>query len=226
MDEFSHFVLYRGVMAGNSDLTPRHFKLLGYIRDNKYSYEELSKKSGFDEAYISDLLHGNVLKTGIVGQKFMSELKKVDEEVESRISRKTHFVREKLMNKLIQWIDAAGGGADLDTKTKHKQLVDAINAVSKTMPYMVNVNQFAWKEGMSAEEAINEFKRLKAMAEKSVVRRRIQELVPGGSAEGVISDRPFDEGFEDAQDSLLQATPETTPIPPEQVSGEGDIRGE
>ena len=193
------FVLYRGDM----ELTQKHIKLLDLIRTNKYDVPTLAKKSGFEPLYVSRLLEGKIEETGDVGKRFQAELSKVDRDVESRISRKTQFVREKLVNKLIQWIDATGGGAEMDTKTKHKQLVDAINAVNKSMPYMVNVQQYNWKEGMSAEEAVNEFKRLKAMATKSALRRRVQELIPGGSAEGDVLDGQTNEGYEDTQDTVL-----------------------
>ena len=110
-------------------LGEKHYKLLQYIKSNRYDFEEMATMTGFTEQYVNDLLVGNP-STGATGVLFAAELRKVDKEVEQRISRKTSFVREKLINKLTQWVNACGGGADLDTKTKHKCLVDAINAIN------------------------------------------------------------------------------------------------
>ena len=188
-------------------LTEKHYKLLHFIKTNQYSTDELSKMSGFTADHINELLLGAPC-TGQTGTLFQAELKKVDKEIESRISRKTSFVREKLINKLTQWVNACGGGADLDTKTKHKCLVDAINAINKAMPYQVNIENYTWKEGMTTEEAVNEFKRIKALAAAASIRRRVSEFVANGTEQGSISDGQADESSADAQDTVLPAEPE------------------
>jgi len=188
-------------------LSEKHYKLLQYIKSNRYSQEEMAKMADFSEEYVNDLLVGNP-STGALGILFASELRKVDKEVETRISRKTSFVREKLINKLTQWVNACGGGADLDTKTKHKCLVDAINAINKAMPYQVNIENYTWKEGMTTEEAVNEFKRIKALAAAASIRRRVSEFASSGAEQGFVPDGQTNEGSADAQDTVLPAEPE------------------
>ena len=193
-------------------LTEQHYKLLQYIKSNRYDFAEMGQMTGFAETYVNDLLVGNP-NTGETGVLFAAELKKVDKEIETRISRKTSFVREKLINKLTQWVNACGGGADLDTKTKHKCLVDAINAINKAMPYQVNIENYTWKEGMTTEEAVNEFKRIKALAAAASIRRRVQEFASTGTEQSLIPDGQTDKGSADAQDTVLPAEPEAEEFP-------------
>lgn len=208
-----------------SKLTDKHYQLLELIRRNKYEVSELAEKSGFSEKYVLDLIH-KVSTVGPIGEIFTAELRKVDREIEERISRKTNLVRERLIRKLQEWVDSVQGGSQLDSKTKHKQLVDAINAMNKAMPYQVNIEQYNWKDGMTAEEAVNEFKRIKGLAGQFAIRRRISEFAATGAAEDAVLDGPISEAPKDSQDIILPAKPQTESLPHEQGSGEGDIRGE
>ena len=208
-----------------SKLTDKHYQLLELIRRNKYEVSELAEKSGFSEKHVLDLMH-KVSTVGPTGEHFTAELRKVDREIEERISRKTSLVREKLIRKLQEWVDSVQGGSQLDSKTKHKQLVDAINAMNKSMPYQVNIEQYNWKDGMTAEEAVNEFKRIKGLAGQFTIRRRISEFAVTGTAEDAVLDGPIGEAPKDSQDTVLPAKPQAESLPHEQGSGEGDIRGE
>ena len=205
-------------------LGEKHYKLLHFVKTNSYSTSELAEMSGFTEDYVNDLLIGAPV-TGQTGVLFQAELKKIDKEVEQRISRKTSFVREKLINKLTQWVNACGGGADLDTKTKHKCLVDAINAINKAMPYQVNIENYTWKEGMTTEEAVNEFKRIKNLAAAASIRRRVSEFAASGAEQGFVPDGQIGESPTDSQGAVLPAKRQAAELPYESLSDEGDIRG-
>ena len=212
-------------MGPEPKLTEKHIKLLQLAKANKHTYDEMAELAGLQDAYCNDLFVGNP-NTGKVGELFAAELKKVDKEVETRISRKTSFVREKLINKLTQWVNACGGGADLDTKTKHKCLVDAINAINKSMPYQVNIENYTWKEGMTTEEAVNEFKRIKALAAAASIRRRVQEFAADGAEQSFVLDGQTDEGSADTQDTVLPAESEAEDVSYKSLSDKGDIRRE
>ena len=205
-------------------LTDKHYELLELIRRNKYDVDELAVKSGFSETYVADLIH-KTPASGKVGELFHAELKKADREIEERISRKTNLVREKLVKKLQEWCDSVQGGSQLDSKTKHKQLVDAINAMNKSMPYQVNIEQYNWKDGMSAEEAVNEYKRIKGLAGQFALRARVQEFATTGATEDAVLDGQAGEASEDAQGSVLSAEPEAKKLSYEQGPGESHLRG-
>lgn len=206
-------------------LNEKHYKLIELYKRNKYSIEELAEKVGLTEQYVNDLIVGNP-STGETGQLFQLELKKVNKEIEARISWKNNVCREKLVNKLISWADIVGSGDSVDTKTKHKMLVDAVNALNKAMPYQVNIENYTWKEGMTAEEAVNEFKRIKGLAKQFAIRGRVQELAQAGTAEGTVLDGLLDEEGADAQDTVLPAKPETKVLPHVEGEGSGNIRRE
>ena len=206
-------------------LNEKHIRLLNLYKHNKYSLAELAEKSGFTEDHCNDLIVGNPI-TGVSGQLFQQELKKVNKEVESRISWKNNICREKLVNKLLMWVEQVGGGDAVDTKTKHKMLVDAINALNKAMPYQVNIENYTWKEGMSTEEAVNEFKRIKGLARAASIRRRVSEFASRGAEQGFVPDGQIGESSADAQDTVLPAEPEAEDVSHEPLSDEGDIRGQ
>ena len=206
-------------------LTEKHLRLLELAKRNRYSDDELAEKVGFTPEHVNELLVGNPC-TGETGKLFQIELRKVDREVETRISRKTNLCREKLINKLISWAEYAGGGSEVDTKTRHKMMVDAINALNKAMPYQVNIENYTWKEGMTAEEAVNEFKRIKGLARAASIRRRISEFATTGAEQGSVSDGQAYEGSTDAQDTVLPAKPQAEELSHESLLDEGDIRGQ
>lgn len=204
-------------------LTEQHLNLLELYRRNEYSIQQLAEKTGFTSQYINDLIVSNS-NTGEVGKLFQFELKKANKDIESRISWKNNTCREKLVNRLIQWTELATAD-NCDTKTRHKMLVDAINALNKAMPYQVNIENYTWKEGMTTEEAVNEFKRIKGLARAASIRRRIQEFATAGAEQGSISDGQTHEGSTDAQDTVLSAQPETEELSRKQMLNESDIRG-
>ena len=208
-----------------AQLNEKHLKLLELARRNKYSDDELAEKVGLTGETVNNLLVGNP-SCGEVGQLFTSELRKVDKEIESRISRKNNVCREKLVNKLTQWVEYVWGGEALDTKTKHKCLVDAINALNKAMPYQVNIENYTWKDGMTTEEAVNEFKRIKGLARAAAIRRRVSEFAANGTEQGFVPDGQIGTSSEDSQDSVLPAEPQATGLSQEPLLDEGDIRGE
>lgn len=205
-------------------LTEKHYRLLELYKRNKYSIEELSEKSGFSDQYVNDLLVGSPV-CGEAGVLFQAELRKVQRDIEARISWKNNIAREKLVNKLLMWVEQCGGGDALDTKTKHKMLVDAINALNKAMPYQVNIENYTWKEGMTTEEAVNEFKRIKGLARAAAIRRRVQEFASAGAEQGFVLDGQAGEGTEDSQDTVLPAESEAEKLPRQPLPDEGDIRG-
>ena len=206
-------------------LTKKHWKLLNLIRLNKYSEEELAQKTGLPEQHVYDLIVKSP-KAGKVGELFTQELTKAQQEIEQRISHRTNLVREKLVHRLHQWVEACGTGSQLDTKTKHKMLIDAINAMNKSMPYQVNIEQYNWKTGMSAEEAVSEFNRIKGLAAQFSIRSRVQSPASGGAAEGSVLNGQALQAPENAQDTVLPAKPKAEKLSRESRFGKGDIRGQ
>jgi hypothetical protein len=206
-------------------LKKEHRRLLELLRQNRWNEDQLAQKSGLsiDEVY---RLVSRSPEAGKLGELFNVEYDKIRREIEERISIRTCKVREKLVKSLEQWCDhvAKDGGSNIDTKTKHQMLTNAINAVNKSMPYQVNIEQYNWKEGMSAEEAVREFSRLKGLAHRFAVRSGVQGFTPAGTAQGSVPNGQALEAPEDTQDTILPAKSETTGVPSEQGSGKGDIR--
>jgi hypothetical protein len=191
------------------------------IHANRYSAEEIADKAGISDEYLLDLLSGN--RSDPLHQLFAQELHKVQRKVETRTETLRIQTKELLYKKLNAWIKMQKTTQGIDTKTKHKMLVDSINALSKAP--QVQIESYTWKQGMSPEEAINEFRRLSGMAERSTVRRRLSEDELRGSEPLAVRDRSANAIPEDTQDPILPAEPEADEVAPEQGSRKGDIRG-
>jgi hypothetical protein len=65
---------------------------------------------------------------------------------------------------------------------------------------------------MTTEEAVNEFKRIKALAAAASIRRRVSEFASTGTEQGIIPDGQADESSADAQDTVLPAEPEAEDV--------------
>lgn len=180
------------------------------LKTNRTDPDDIAKAVGLDEDTVWALIRGDVeVASPETIAEFQAELQKVDSAVERRISRKALQTKEKLIQKLKTWAENNRG---CDTKTSHKQLIDAITVLKKEVPE-VNITSFTWKQGMSMEEALNEFKRLTAVAKQSVERKRIPKVESRGSAEIPGLNGQTDAYAEDAQDIVLPAKSKTRIIP-------------
>jgi len=185
-------------------------KILRQVKINRYSPSEIAAKVGCHEHTVEEYLNLDPEKPNI--KEFEAALKDIDDHIDQRTQRKMKVTRELLINKLNQWIKLQRGGEDVDTKSKHKMLVDSINALTKTAPD-ISVTSYTWKQGMTMEDALSEYKRLTAMARGALDRRRVQGVKPGRSAEISGFDGQVDELPEAAQDIAVPAQPKTRKLP-------------
>jgi hypothetical protein len=202
-------------------LTKKHRDALQLIKQNKYSLKEIAQKSGISYNYLRKLTIGDPT-TGNVGKLFSIEVDKIDKDIENRTNRLMIRTRELAYKKLKAWVKAQ---KDCDSKIKHKQMVDVVNALNKAYP-QVKIESYTWKEGISSEEALNEFRRLAGVANKSALRDRVSEALVGRPEQVPVSPGQADAFGEDAQDTVLPAEPEAGEVSSEPGSGESDIRGE
>lgn len=186
-------------------LTDKQKKILQYLKRNLYSTDEIAEKVGCSYDYIEKCLLGNSEIEGI--KEFQDALRKVDEHVNARIQRRTINAKELLIKRLESWVKHELKGAP-QTVSQHKQLVESIQVLKKEIPDF-NITSYTWKEGMSMEEALDEYKRLTALAKLSSERRRISELGTGGSAEVFGINGSLNTNGKDAQGPVIPPVSET-----------------
>ena len=162
-----------------SKLTDKHRKCLELLKQNKHSVKEIASAVGYTPDYIYDLMSATKA-TGVIGQLFKSEYDKIAPHIEDRTSRKVAQLRERIVDKLQQWVNAQKLGDKL-TKLSHKQMIDALNALTKAVP-LLSVETNIFKTGLTDEDLIYEFRRLSsiagsAMAQVQADRDAVQEIV-------------------------------------------------
>jgi hypothetical protein len=197
---------------------------LQLFKQNKFSMKEIAQKSGVSYNYLSKL-HINDPSCGNVGKLFNQEMEKIDKEIETRTNRIMLKTRDIIYRKMYSWAKQLKDGLDAGSKLRHKQAVDLINALNKAYP-QIKIESYTWKEGITSEEAFNEFRRLTGMANKSALRSRVSDALAGGPEQVLVSSGQADSFREDTQDSLLPAKPKAEEVPQEPSSSESDIRGE
>jgi hypothetical protein len=202
-------------------LNAKKLRVLALLKKNNMDLEEISNKVPIDLGVLYDLIGG-------VGQhadpEFTRELRKVDQLVEERINRKALETKEICLKRLAGWVKSKSSH-EFETKTRHRQLVDAVNALSKATPN-INIEQYTWKQGMSQEEVANEFRRLKGLAGAAAIRRRVQKLKPRGSEEVSLRGERADSDSEAEQDIALRAKPETEGFSRKPSLGTGNFWGQ
>jgi len=204
-----------------SRFNDKHLKALELIKDNKLSVKEIADQVGFHSRHLYQLMRGDA-KTGLIGQLFAEELGKIDKVVQQRTDRKMLQARELLYDRLLTWSKTV---QQVDSTTKHRMMIDSINALSKAFT-QINIQSYTWKSGMTQEEALNEFRRLTAMAKQATIRSRVSKPKSRGTKQIPLSDRQVNSLPEDPQDPILRAEPEAEDLPREQGPDQGDIRGE
>ena len=160
-----------------------------------------------------------------LGQEFSAELHKINKDIELRTSQLILKIREKLYSKLQTWIDAVEAKEIVGSRTKHKELVDAMNAVNKAYP-QINIESHVWNVTMSKEELLNEFKRLATVSRESFIRGRVPGSVEGGREQVSVLLGSGDKASKAAEDTTLRAEPPAIEVPQVEGADKGDLRGE
>jgi hypothetical protein len=163
-------------MAGKpGELSEKHWKALALFEQGNLSRKEVAAEIGVGYEYLNDLCQGNVGSAGQVALLFKEEYlkiqKKTQEETKSLLETNTKLA-QKLIYKVLE---------DLNKKKRQtpedKKIISMYtNALAKCTPNVsIGTLAFSYTKGMTPEELIHEFTRLKGCAESSFNRRRVQD---------------------------------------------------
>ena len=164
-------VRIEGVVLRSRGLNHKHLKALELLKNNM-PVSEVVKQAGIQRSQIYDLIAGNE-KAGPVAQEFGQEFQKKMEEQDKRIAEIQKDLKETVFTKLRAWTKT-----NKITEGNRKSFVD-ISKVLQTGP-VYNIGSVSYSRGLSAEEMINEFKRLRAASEGALDRRTVSSLIPQG----------------------------------------------
>lgn len=179
----------------------KHIRCLELLKQNKHSVPTIATMVGFSKEHLYDLINGNP-PTSSMAQQFQAEYNKITKIIEDRTFHKMTKTRELIVNKLLTWVDSMKTtSVQSMSKQKHKQLVDALNALTKALPSVSVESTYEWT-GLKGDDLVNEFHRITALARSIVERKRIPGPANGGT--GQIPERgqpddPLGQGLQDPQ---------------------------
>lgn len=156
-------------------LSEKHWKALELFDQGNLSRKDIATACGWSYDYITDLCSGDTGKAGMVAGLFKAEYlkiqKKTADETKQLLEENTKLA-QTLIYKVLD---------DLNKKKKQtpedKKIISMYtNALAKCQPNVsIGKLEFSYVRGMTPEELIHEFKRLKSIAESSFDRRRVSD---------------------------------------------------
>jgi len=164
-----------------AELNEKHWEALRLLKEGKLTHEKIATSVGWSAGYFKDLVQGKVEKAGYTAELFQKELKDIERDLVKHIK---YLTKENMslalyeINKILK---------DYRTKKKlsldDKKVIGSLTTVlSKTVPQVeIGSVSYQYTKGLTPEELIHEFKRLKGIAESSFDRTRVRSAEQGES---------------------------------------------
>jgi len=163
-------------MAGKpGQLSEKHWKALALFEEGNLSRKEIAEAIGVSYDYLSELCSGDTSKAGQVAGLFKAEYLKIQKkhQEETKLLIEENTLSAQLAIKRV--LDELLLKKKLTSEDK-KLISMYTNALAKCQPNVsVGSVSFSYVKGMTPEELIHEFKRLKSIAESSFDRRAIPD---------------------------------------------------
>ena len=188
------------------DALPQKYQdALTLIEAGDLSYRDIAIQCGISPDTLYDLIEGKPEKYGNVGVMFCKELDAVYKRIDKDIRKLTKKNKKSTQYLLDQYLSKVKTRKSLSKDLVHT-VVSITNALAKSTP-KVEIGSFSYSTGISAEELVYEFKRLKGTGEMGPNRTGIPELVPGGQREIPVVEGPSSSIDEESENPLLPTEP-------------------
>ena len=189
-------------MSRKASLSEKHWKALELIEGNKHTIKEIAQIIGITDKALYNLYEGAEC-TGGTGVLFHAEIKKIHQKNVAKAKEllddnKTLAMR--MLNDVLIRKLATGYQSDEDAK-----LITTINnSLSKSTPNVSVTNtSFTYTKGLSAEDLVHEFDKLRSLTEGASVRRSVQNAGSGKSRVLSISPEPGSGVDQESEDTSL-----------------------
>ena len=162
-----------------TQLSPKHWKALTLIEEGLLSMKEIARTIGWNDKTLYELMSGNIQKTGTLGELFYSELKKMHSR---NVSKVKHLAKENQKLALIKLNERLRDlkGKKANDKTT-AEMAKIMTSIGRIVPN-VEINQsYSFTKGMTPEELVHEFSRLKSVAESTLDGKGVQSPSKGGA---------------------------------------------
>ena len=166
-------------MTKTTQLSPKHWKALQLIEEGMLSIKEVANVVGWSPWTLYELMSGNIQKTGSTGELFYSELKKMHSR---NVSKVKYLAKDNQKLSLIKLNERLRELKDKKpTEAISKEICRIMTSIGKIAPN-VEINQsYSFTKGMTPEELIHEFNRLKSVAGSTLNGTGVQSSESGGS---------------------------------------------
>lgn len=191
-------------------LSPKQIQILQYL-ERGFTSPEAAKHFGISRNYIDSLIAGDVDKGGSPAVLFSQELKKIRAERDKAIKENRKKSEIISWTKIREYLETIGK-KPVDSK-KLRELLKILEIAGKSTP-KVEIGSFSYTKGLSAEDLLNEFKRLKGIAALRPDSRGVQEASGRGEEEVSDSEESGSDVAKLAEAAFIRAKSKVKELPP------------
>ena len=164
----------------DSDLKDKHWKALELVSQGGMTLKAIAKEAGIEYSYFCDLYSGDVEKCGALAGVFRAQVKKILQKKDDKISELMKTSKELCLQQIVRVTTDIKNKVRL-SKDDQNMVVKLATATGRIQPEIkIDKFQYKYTKGLTAEELVSEFKRLRAVAEGPSDSRRVQEAIEGG----------------------------------------------
>jgi hypothetical protein len=144
-----------------NELSPKHLQALDLIRGGGHTYRDIANIVGFSEDHLYDLTAGDTQKAGSSAFLFAAEIKKYNAERDKKFKMARDETKTLIMEQ-FQRLALAWKGRK-PPKLIREEMRKIMEVLAKSTPN-VEIGSFSYTKGLSVEDLVNEFRRLKGLA--------------------------------------------------------------
>lgn len=142
------------------ELNDKALQALELYKTRTLTNKQIAEKVGWSEDHIVKMIAGDTATCGSSALLFSEQVKEIDREQAAHIKKLTKTTREAILAKFEEF--ALSYKSKKTNREARKEMVSIMNAIGKITPN-VEIGSFSYTQGLSAEDLVNEFRRLKGM---------------------------------------------------------------
>jgi predicted DNA-binding protein YlxM (UPF0122 family) len=187
-------------------LPAKYQKALHLIAEGELSLGQIAAKCGINRDVFYDLIEGNESKYGKTGKLFNEEYRKIEKQIDRDIKKLTRKNKKSVQWTLEKWLSTLQQAPKRVVNDRQTiALVTRVGMMLAKSTPNVEIGQFHYTKGLSAEDLLNEFKRLKGLSSDG---GGVPQPQKGRTREIFRSSESGSAVAEESEDSILPAESE------------------
>ena len=162
-------------------LSDKHWKALQLIEAGELTLKQIADASGISRQSLYDLYEGDSSKEGEIATLFQVEIRRIERDLVKKIQKLTKS-NKKHAHELIQQALVQIKERKVLRAEDMKLIATLNNSIAKSTPNVeIGSLTYNYTKGLSAEDLVNEFTRLRTITEGASQRGAVQKTKPGRS---------------------------------------------